>query len=200
MIHKFKSQRTVLVNGFSKLGEEGLESSNLQTVINDIPTGDVTLNRGRRNAAPQGQEGGSREPLNAASQHRPEGSRPNKKERGKQQADWKVRNGILCSQMTSLSMQKTSKEPQKEGLELTRQSSKVTGCKVNIQSQGRMGLTVDNSQKLNSTSSVAGWTPARASSCSLRSGRSPRSGSGCQPWVPGAALGPSPSSSASASA
>lgn len=31
-MHKFKSQRTVLLNGFSKLGEEGLESSNLQTV------------------------------------------------------------------------------------------------------------------------------------------------------------------------
>ena len=35
-------------------------------------------------------------------------------------------------------MQKTPKEPQKEGLELTRQSSKVRGHKVNIQSQGRV--------------------------------------------------------------
>lgn len=103
--------------------------------INDTP---ITLNSGRLNAAPRGQEGGRGEPLNATIQYRPEGSSPNKKERGKQQADQKVRNEILCSQMTSLSMQKTPKEPQKEGLELTCQSSKVRGRKVNIQSQGRV--------------------------------------------------------------
>lgn len=90
--------------------------------------------------------------------------------RGKQQADQKVRNEIVCSQVTSLSMQKTPKEPQKEGLELTRQSSKVTGCKLSLQSQGLGDLIVATNQKLNSTNSVAGWTLARVSSCSLRSG------------------------------
>lgn len=105
---------------------------------NDTSPSAITLNSGRLNAAPRGQEGGRGEPLNATIQHHPEGSSPNKKETGKQQADQKVRNEILCSQVTSLSMQKTPKEPQKEGLELTPQSSKVRGCKVNIQSQGRV--------------------------------------------------------------
>lgn len=105
--------------------------------------------------------------------------------------------------MTSLSIQKTPKEPQKEGLELTRQSSKVTGCKLSIQSQGRGDLIVDDNQKLNSTNSVAGWTLARVSSCSLRSGTLSTLRKWLEDrwtWVPGAALGPSPSSSASASA
>lgn len=36
MIHKFKSQRTVLVNGFSKLGEEGMAVFTLINSINDV--------------------------------------------------------------------------------------------------------------------------------------------------------------------
>lgn len=36
VIHKFKSQRTVLVNGFSKLGEEGMAVFTLINSINDV--------------------------------------------------------------------------------------------------------------------------------------------------------------------
>ena len=93
-----KVQYTVLVNGFSKLGKEGIVFSLINS-ISDKPTSNITLNGERLKASHRiRKKAGMNGPLHPAIQHCicTEGSSPNNRETEKQQADEKVRNETVC--------------------------------------------------------------------------------------------------------